>query len=86
MAEAVYLLCAITSALCAVLLLRSYLKTRTRLLLWTSLCFVGLFINNVLLVVDLVLLPMSIDLAVLRSGVAAVAGLVLVLGLIWEAR
>lgn len=86
MAEAVYVLCAITSALCTVLLLRSYRQTRTRLLLWTSLCFGALAANNVLLVVDLVVLPTSIDLSILRSSAAAAAGLILVLGLIWEAQ
>jgi hypothetical protein len=86
MAEAVYFLCAITSALCALLLLRSYRATRTRLLLWTSLCFGALLANNLLLVIDLVLLPSTIDLSIWRSLTAALAGLILVLGLIWEAQ
>jgi hypothetical protein len=86
MAEAVYVLCAITSALCAVLLLRSHRRSRTRLLLWTSLSFVGLALNNLLLVIDLVLLPASIDLSLIRSMTATLAGVVLVFGLIWEAR
>jgi hypothetical protein len=86
MAEAVYVLCAITSIVCAALLLRSWMKGRTRLLLWSSLCFIGLALNNLLLVVDLVLLPASIDLSLLRTSVAAVAGCILLFGLIWEAR
>jgi hypothetical protein len=86
MAEAVYVLCAITCVLCTALLLRSYRTTRTRLLLWTSLCFGALAANNVLLVVDLVVLPATVDLSVLRSATAAVAGLILVFGLIWEAQ
>lgn len=86
MAEAIYVLCAITSILCAVLLLRGYRATRTRLLFWASLCFVFLAVNNVILYVDLVVLPPEIDLFWYRN-VAAVAGmLVLVFGLTWESR
>jgi hypothetical protein len=86
MAEAVYVLCAVTSAVCAILLLRSWRSSRTHLLLWTSLCFIGLAVNNILLVIDLVVLPATIDLSPLRSSTAAVAGAILLVGLIWEAR
>ncbi len=86
MAESVYILCAITSILCAVLLLRGYRATRTRLLFWASLCFVFLAINNVILYLDLVVLPPEIDLFWYRN-IAAVAGmLLLVFGLTWESR
>jgi hypothetical protein len=85
MAEAVYLLCAATSSLCAVLLLRNWRRTRSRLLLWSSACFVGLALNNILLFVDLVLVP-TYDLSLLRTTVALAAMLLLLFGLIWEAR
>lgn len=86
MAEAVYILCAITSILCAVLLLRGYRATRTRLLFWASLCFVFLAINNVILYFDLVVLPPGIDLFWYRNT-AAVAGMaLLIFGLTWESR
>lgn len=85
MAEIVYLLCAATSVLCAGLLIRSYRRSRSRLLLWSSLCFVGLVVNNTLLVVDLVLVP-SLDLSYARQGTALVALLLLTIGLVWEAR
>ena len=49
MAEAVYILCALTSILCAVLLLRGYRATRTRLLFWASLCFVFLAITGLVM-------------------------------------
>ena len=79
----VFVLCALTSLACAVLLLRGYFRTRARLLLWTGLCFAGLFINNVLLIVDA--RTPNVDLSVWRS-LPAVAGLVLlVYGLIWDA-
>jgi hypothetical protein len=85
MPEAVYLLCAATSATCAVLLLRGYRRHRTRLLLWSSLCFVLLAFNNALLFIDLIVAP-SVDLSVWR-GVTALAGVsVLLFGLIWESR
>jgi hypothetical protein len=85
MAEAVYLLCAATSSLCAVLLLRAYARTGTRLLLWSGLCFTGLALNNAVLVVDLILVP-DIDLSTWRL-VPAVLGVALLLyGLIWESE
>jgi hypothetical protein len=86
MAEAVYLLCALTSAACAFLLLRSYFRSRSRLLVWSSLAFVGLAINNALLFVDLVLIPEGVDLSVARSITGLAALMVLAYGLIWEAE
>jgi hypothetical protein len=59
---ALYILCILTSVGCAVLLVRQYRAARTRLLLWSALCFVGLSVANVLLFVDLVVLPTTIDL------------------------
>jgi hypothetical protein len=84
MAEAVYLLCALTSMFCAVLLFRSYRRQRTRLLMWSTWCFVGLALNNVLLVVDLLVVPDAVDLALVRSGTALLAIVLLVIGLLWE--
>jgi hypothetical protein len=82
-AELVYVLCALASVACAWLLIRSYLRTRLRLALYTCLCFVGLALNNILLLIDLVVLSRS-DLSVVRSGVAVVALALLVLGLVLE--
>jgi hypothetical protein len=83
MAEAIYALCAITSIACAALLLRGYARTRVRLLMWSSVCFAGLALNNVLLLVDLVVLP-GIDLSVARGFAATVALVALVFGLVWD--
>ena len=83
MAEAVYILCALTSLFCAVLLFRSYRRQRTKLLMWSTLCFVGLAINNVLLVLDLLVVP-DVDLSIVRTGTAFVAISLLVIGLLWE--
>ena len=85
MAETVYVLCSLTSLACAVLLLRSYMGQRqVRLLLWSALCFLGLTISNVLLFVDLVVLP-EVDLSTLRSLVTLISLVVLIYGLIWDA-
>ena len=83
MAEAVYLLCALTSVVCAALLVRSYVVHRTRLLMWSTACFVGMAFNNVLMFVDLVMVP-EIDLSLLRSATALVAVSLLLIGLLWE--
>ncbi len=86
MAEAVYLLCALTSLACAILLYRGYRRSRTRLLFWSSLCFAGLVVNNVLLFVDLAVTGPEIDLKLWRSSVALVALGLLVYGLVEESR
>lgn len=83
MALVIYLLCAITSLLAAVQLLMAYRRTRTRLLLWSGLCFGCFFINNALLIVDVRILPER-DLSVLRSLPLAVGIALLLYGLIWE--
>jgi len=85
MAAAVYILCTLTSALCMVLLLRSYFEKRVRLLLWAGLCFAGLTVNNVLLFVDLIVLP-NIDLSLPRNLSALVGVSLLVYGLVWDTR
>jgi hypothetical protein len=85
MAEVVYALCALTSIVCALLLYRGYRTTRTRLLFWSSLCFFGLAINNLLLLLDLVIVP-TVDLSVWRGGTALIALLVLLYGLTQEVR
>lgn len=85
MANIVYSLCALTSIVCAVLLIQGFLRTRSRLLLWSSLCFVGLIVNNLLLVLDRIFVP-DVDLYTLRLFSAFVALTLLVYGLIWESK
>lgn len=82
--EFVYLLCMVASASCAALLLRSYLRNRTPFLMWSCLCFAGLAVNNILLVVD-ASVP-TIDLAIPRvlSGLLALG--FMLYGLVWEMR
>ena len=83
MAAAIYTLCAITAALCAYLLLQAYRSGGYRLLLWSGLCFVGLTLNNILLVIDKILLPL-VDLSVWRTLVSLAAMMILLYGLIWD--
>lgn len=83
MAEIVYILCAVTSLSCAVMLLRAYYTKHTRLLLWSGICFSFLALNNILLFVDLVLVPHA-DLFLLRSLPIVIGSSLLIFGLIWE--
>jgi hypothetical protein len=86
MGEVVYSLCALTSLACAVLLVRSWMRTRAKLLAWSSACFVGFTINSVLLVLDLVLYKTEIDLAMARALTAFLSVLALVVGLVWSSK
>ncbi|HEX5244429.1 MAG TPA: DUF5985 family protein [Tepidisphaeraceae bacterium] len=83
MGETVYALCAVTSFACAVLLWRGYRRSRSRFLLWCSICFIGLTANNIILFVDLVLLP-NVSLLLLRTVLALVGMLALLYGMIWD--
>ena len=82
---AVFLLCLATSAACAWLLFRQYGRTPARLLLWSAVCFLGLTVNNLLVVVDILVLSDAMSLLPWRhlSSLAAVG--VLLCGFIWEA-
>lgn len=83
MAEIIYFLCALTAFACAWLLLRGYFEHRHRLLLWSGLCFVGMFLNNIILVVEKLLVP-DINLSTLRLLAGLMAVMLLLYGLIWE--
>ncbi len=83
LATTVYALCFVTSGICSSLLIRSYLRSRTRLLLWSAACFVLLAVNNLLLVTDLVFLP-NVDLGPLRLAANLAAVGTLLFGFIWE--
>jgi hypothetical protein len=79
----VYLLCFLTSAACAVLLARSYRRSRARLILWTALCFALLTVNNLLLFVDVVVFP-SMNLLPFRHLASLSAVVVLLIGFVWD--
>lgn len=80
-----YVLCAATALACAVLLLRGYRRSRTRLLLWCGVCFLALTAENVVLFFDLVVYP-EVNLLALRRGFALAGVSALLYGLIWEIR
>ena len=85
MGPAVYILAALTSLSCAILLLRAFADVKKPLLLWSALCFSGLAASNILIFVDLLLLP-EVNLYLLRLGIAAASMLLLLFGLIWESE
>lgn len=85
MAAIVYVLCFVTSLLCAVLLFRGFKRSRVRLLLWSSLCFFGLALNNALLFADRILVPET-DLYIVRTLPTLIGLGLLLYGLIWEAE
>ena len=82
-AAAVYLLCLVTSAVCAGLLVRSWHRNRSRLLLWSAICFIFLALNNLLVVADIVVLP-EVDLRLYRDIATLMALGFLLYGFIWD--
>jgi hypothetical protein len=85
LALAVYILCAVTSLACAVLLFRGYARSGARLLLWSALCFACFAVNNVLLIIDVRVLP-DRDLSVARTLPSLVGVALLLYGLVWDAK
>jgi hypothetical protein len=83
MADVVYILCALTSISCAVLLLRGYHASRVRMLFWSGLCFSFLALNNILLVIDLTFMP-QVDLSVIRAIPTVIGLAVLLYGFIMD--
>ena len=83
MATGVYLLCALTSALCAGLLLREYRRSRARLLLWSSISFFGFAISNALALADFVIFP-QVEMWQIRPAVTTLAVSALLYGLVWD--
>ena len=78
------ILCVATAAACAVLLMRAWRRTRSRLLLWTAVSFVLLAINNLLLVLDMFVFR-TVDLWLPRVVTFLAALLLLLYGFVWEA-
>jgi hypothetical protein len=79
----IYLLCVVTSLLCAYLLARAYTRGRTRLLIWSAICFAMMALNNLVLAIDVLLLP-DVDLTIPRAVTGLLAVAVLLYGFIWE--
>ncbi|MCI3951303.1 MAG: rane protein [Burkholderiales bacterium] len=81
-----YLMAVITCLTCTVLLGRGYKRTGVRLLLWSTLCFVGLSISNILLFFDVIVFPTTVDLRPWRLSTSLVGIAFLLYGFIWEAE
>lgn len=82
-APAVYLLCFLTSTICAVMLGRSFHRTHASLLFWSAVCFMLLALQNLVLVLDLIVLT-TVDLAVPRGLLSLAAVATLLFGFIWN--
>lgn len=81
----VYLLCAATCLLCAVMLFLAYKRTGVRLLFWSALCFTGMMLDNALLYADVILFP-DLSLVIWRKIPGLIAIMLLLFGLVWEAE
>jgi hypothetical protein len=86
MINIVYGLCALTAFACAWLLLRAWDRSGYRMLLWGGLCFAGLTLNNIMVIVDKFLTPPTLDLSHVRGALALTAMITLLYGLIWDAE
>jgi hypothetical protein len=80
---AVYLLCFLTSATCAWLLMRSYVRTRSQMLFWSGLCFILLALNNLIVILDL-LVVQGVDLGLYRLAASLAAICLLIFGFVWR--
>ena len=83
MAAVIYSLCALMSLGIAIVLWRAFANTKSRLLYWSALCFSGLSLNNLLLVLDKLVFPEA-DLSGFRQALALISLVVLVFGLVYE--
>ena len=85
MAAVIYGLCMLTALICAYLLLSAYWRGRYRLLLWSGVGFVGLTLNNLVLLLDKIVFTL-VDLTVWRTAIALVSLMIILYGLIWDAE
>lgn len=83
MVEFTYVLNILVCLVCTVLLLRGWLRSRSRLLMWSAACFAMLTANNALIFLDVLIVP-DVDLSVLRAASALVGFATLLFGMIWE--
>jgi hypothetical protein len=82
-APVTYVLCMLTSIVSAVLLARGVRGPGGRLLLWASIFFVGMALNNLALVIDALYFSGQ-DWSIVANVIAAVSVLVFVYALVWE--
>ena len=85
LASAVYVLSMLVGGACAVLLFKAHRRAPSRLLLPAAICFAGLALNDLGLVIDLFVLP-DVSIVAVRSLPAIVGLAVLVRALVKEGR
>lgn len=85
MSGVVFILCTITSLASAGLLARAAWRPGARLMLWSTIAFLGMALNNALLYVDQVVTGPEWDLSLYPNLVALASIGVLVYALVWEA-
>ncbi len=84
MAAVVYILCMFLSFMCFVLLYKGYQQNKFRLLFWSAWGFLGFALNNLLLFIDLIVIPNGADLSLVRTVPALIGMSTLVYGLVTE--
>jgi hypothetical protein len=80
--QIVYILCGLTSLGCMVLLIKGYRKSRVELLFWSAMAFLCFTITNIILFIDIVILPTTVDLSLVRNFITLLGVVVLLYGLI----
>lgn len=87
MSIAIYVLCAFAALLCAILLGLGARRVRSRMLVWSAICFGLLTLANIVLVLDFVVFPgPDVRLWPVRQGLSLLAVGALIYGLIMEER
>ena len=87
MSVAIYVLCAAAALLCAILLGLGARRVRSRMLVWSAICFGFLALANIVLVLDFVVFPgPDVVLWPVRQGLSLVAVSALIYGLVMEER
>lgn len=81
----VYALSVLVGAACAVLLFKAHRRSPSRLLLSAAICFGGLALNDLGLIVDVFVLP-DVSIVAVRSLPAVIGLAVLVRALVKEGR
>lgn len=84
MAAIVYILCAITSLVCAIMLFKAFQRNKFRLLFWSCLGFTGFAVNNILLFIDVIVFPDVTYIIYFRTIPAVIGMIVMIYGLVME--
>lgn len=85
MAIVVYALCAAISSFCTFMLLRGYYRRKSSLLIWSGLCFAGLTLNSVMVIIDKTLFP-DVSMLTLRLLIYFLSLLLLIFGFIFRSK